>query len=294
MSDPKLNLKELLELDPEKAKIRLQYEQLKQENHWTKSPLINFLVSFVAGALISLMSISIQNNWQQGIKDEEINNLKEQAEKDMIKDIYAIFVQNRDTIYSQDIDKCRSFAYVTAAIYGSKVELATILDNLVSNVKTKECKSAFKITSNGITEAKTIDEPVSPKDKTKAADKADKALNAGNDKIKSQIEGLIQQFTQPDRKIASLALSDLANKDKTKKSQVVDALIRSIVKKESDGAYRINLYIAYTLAHIENWNSDKYQSVCRLKESKYYSEQTFATRVNNAIKTLDNSRNCSE
>jgi hypothetical protein len=103
---------------------------------------------------------------------------------------------------------------------------------------------------------------------------------------------LIKKFTTSERKNASLTLSELANKDPEANPLVVKGLIVGIVGDKEENAYLKNLYIAYTLAKINDWNSSEYGKVCNLKTSKNYNDPTFKMRVNNAINKLDKSKHC--
>lgn len=89
-----------------------------------------------------------------------------------------------------------------------------------------------------------------------------------------------------------MTLSELANKDPEAKPRVVNALIVGIVGDKEENPYLKNLYIAYTLANIKDWNSSEYGKVCNLKKSKNYNDPTFKMRVNNAINKLDKSKHC--
>lgn len=291
------------EKDRERIKVALEAKKIKRDGHWTRSPLTNVFVSFVAGIIIPLVVLLPtvdqktreldQKTIELQQKDREIDALKEQASKNRLKDIYAIFVENREEIYSTNVEKCKSFGKVTAAIFNGDPELASILDNLSSSVDNTECKAFLQNKSAAV----DTNQPISPGEKKQAKDNAGRISQLSNDKMKKQIQNLIGQFTTPTRKIASFALSDLANKDTTKdkntKSQIVDILIDSILPEKSDDAYRKNLYIAYTLANIDDWNSENYQKFCKLKKSDKYDDQTFKKRVDNAIKKLNKSKKCS-
>ncbi|MDY7047840.1 MAG: hypothetical protein RPG89_04260 [Microcystis panniformis WG22] len=292
------DLYKLLQDDPEKVKIRLECEKLKREYHWQKSPLINTSVSFVAGVLISLLGVLVQsyvvqkstklaNDHQKEIKQMELNAQIKQAEESRKKDIYSIFIENRDSIYSEDTEKCKNFLHITRATYDNDPLLSPIIQRVIFGIKNQECKQSYTNAYIAIDAKK----PESSEEKKLGQEKA-MSISKLDDK-EQQIQNLIGQFTKPNRKIASLALSKLANDDKTTKPLVVDNLIRNIVDDGSDKAYVKNLYIAYTLANINDWNSEKYQRVCKLKESNYYNDQTFATRVDNAIEKLNKSQKCS-
>ena len=108
--------------NPEQAKIILEYEKLKADNHWSKS-----FSGFVAGALIPLIILGVTSRYQQRQIDQNrrlidqnstpIKNLNEQAIKNRIKDIYKIFLTNRTVIYSTNPSECESFASITDAVY---------------------------------------------------------------------------------------------------------------------------------------------------------------------------------
>jgi len=101
------DLRELSVGNPEQAKIILEYEKLKEDNHWSKP-----FLTFVAGALIPLIGlVLVARDKQQEIaqKDAEIQDLKEQAHKNRLKDIYGIFLTNRTVIYSTNPSECENF-----------------------------------------------------------------------------------------------------------------------------------------------------------------------------------------
>jgi hypothetical protein len=109
------DLRELSVGNPEQAKIILEYEKLKEDNHWSKP-----FLTFVAGALIPLIGlVLVARDKQQEIaqKDAEIQDLKEQAHKNRLKDIYGIFLTNRNVIYSTNPSECENFARITDAVY---------------------------------------------------------------------------------------------------------------------------------------------------------------------------------
>ncbi|MEY3827406.1 MAG: hypothetical protein GPJ23_10955 [Microcystis aeruginosa G13-05] len=120
------DLRELSVGNPEQAKIILEYEKLKEDNHWSKP-----FLTFVAGALIPLIGlVLVARDKQQEIaqKDAEIQYLKEQAHKNRLKDIYGIFLTNRTVIYSTNPSECENFARITDAVYHGSEDLGPKLN----------------------------------------------------------------------------------------------------------------------------------------------------------------------
>jgi hypothetical protein len=272
-----VSLEDLKKLNPEQAKIILEYEKLKEDNHWSKP-----FLTFVAGALIPLIGlVLVARDKQQEIaqKDAEIQDLKEQAHKNRLKDIYGIFLTNRNVIYSTNPSECENFAK----------DLGPIFNRLAANVNATKCKSILWLLEE---QQPNSNQPPSPEDKQQAQEQATSISKLKSDKVTIQIEDLIKKFTTSERKTASLTLSELANKDPEAKPLVVNALIGGIVGDKEENAYLKNLYIAYTLANIKDWSSPQYQKVCDLKKSKNYNDPTFKMRVNNAINKLDKSQHC--
>lgn len=295
------DLRKLSVGNPEQAKIILEYEKLKEDNHWLKT-----FLTFVAGALIPLIGLWLvardkqqeitqqntviaQKNREIAQKDAEIQNLKEQAHKNILKDIYGIFLTNRNVIYSTNPSECENFARITDAVYHGSKDLGPIFNRLADNVNATKCKSILWQFSE---QQPHLYEPPSPEDKQQAQEQATSISKLKSDKVTIQIEDLIKKFTTSERKTASLTLSELANKDTEAKPLVVNALIGGIVGDKEENAYLKNLYIAYTLAKIKDWSSPQYQKVCNLKTSKNYNDPTFKMRVNNAINKLDKSKHC--
>jgi hypothetical protein len=288
-----VSLEDLKKLNPEQAKIILEYEKLKEDNHWSKP-----FLTFVAGALIPLIGLVPQIiQKQQDIaqqntvieqkkreiaqKDVEIQDLKEEAHKNRLKDIYGIFLTNRNVIYSTNPSECENFAK----------DLGPIFNRLAANVNATKCKSILWLLEE---QQPNSNQPPSPEDKQQAQEQATSISKLKSDKVTIQIEDLIKKFTTSERKTASLTLSELANKDPEAKPLVVNALIGGIVgdNDNKENPYLKNLYIAYTLGKIKDWSSPQYQKVCNLKTSKNYNDPTFKMRVNNAINKLDKSQHC--
>lgn len=267
-----VSLEDLKKLNPEQAKIILEYEKLKEDNHWSKS-----FLSFVAGALTSILLLVGQISQKQ----QEIQNLEEEAHKNRLKDIYGIFLTNRNVIYSTNPSECENFAK----------DLGPIFNRLAANVNATKCKSILWLLEE---QQPNSNQPPSPEDKQQAQEQATSISKLKSDKVTIQIEDLIKKFTTSERKTASLTLSELANKDPEAKPLVVKALIGGIVgdNDNKENPYLKNLYIAYTLANIKDWSSPQYQKVCNLKTSKNYNDPTFKMRVNNAINKLDKSKHC--
>jgi hypothetical protein len=283
------DLRELSVGNPEQAKIILEYEKLKEDNHWSKP-----FLTFVAGALIPLIGlVLVARDKQQEIaqKDAEIQYLKEQAHKNRLKDIYGIFLTNRTVIYSTNPSECENFARITDAVYHGSKDLGDILNRLGNHVKAEKCREILWQLEE---QQPNSNQPPSPEDKQQAQEQATIISKLKSDKVTIQIEDLIKKFTTSERKTASLTLSELANKDTEAKPLVVNALIRGIVgdNDNKENPYLKNLYIAYTLAKIKDWSSPQYQKVCNLKTSKNYNDPTFKMRVNNAINKLDKSKHC--
>jgi len=281
------DLRELSVGNPEQAKIILEYEKLKEDNHWSKP-----FLTFVAGALIPLIGlVLVARDKQQEIaqKDAEIQDLKEQAHKNRLKDIYGIFLTNRTVIYSTNPSECENFARITDAVYHGSKDLGDILNRLGNHVKAEKCREILWQLEE---QQPNSNQPPSPEDKQQAQEQATSISELKSDKVTIQIEDLIKKFTTSERKNASLTLSELANKDPEANPLVVKALIVGIVGDKEENAYLKNLYIAYTLAKINDWNSSEYGKVCNLKTSKNYNDPTFKMRVNNAINKLDKSKHC--
>ena len=276
------DLRELSVGNPEQAKIILEYEKLKEDNHWSKP-----FLTFVAGALIPMFLLMPQIIQKQ----QEIQNLEEQAKKNIQKDIYGIFLTNRTVIYSTNPSECENFAHITDAVYHGSEDLGPIFNRLAANVNATKCQSILWQLEE---QQPNSNQQPSPEDKQQAQEQATSISKLKSDKVTIQIEDLIKKFTTSERKTASLTLSELANKDPEAKPLVVNALIGGIVgdNDNKENPYLKNLYIAYTLGKIKDWSSPQYQKVCNLKTSKNYNDPTFKMRVNNAINKLDKSQHC--
>lgn len=277
-----VSLEDLKKLNPEQAKIILEYEKLKEDNHWSKP-----FLTFVAGALIPMFLLMPQIIQKQ----QEIQNLEEQAKKNIQKDIYGIFLTNRTVIYSTNPSECENFARITDAVYHGSEDLGPIFNRLAANVNATKCQSILWQLEE---QQPNSNQQPSPEDKQQAQEQATSISKLKSDKVTIQIEDLIKKFTTSERKTASLTLSELANKDPEAKPLVVNALIGGIVgdNDNKENPYLKNLYIAYTLGKIKDWSSPQYQKVCNLKTSKNYNDPTFKMRVNNAINKLDKSQHC--
>jgi hypothetical protein len=277
-----VSLEDLKKLNPEQAKIILEYEKLKEDNHWSKP-----FLTFVAGALIPMFLLMPQIIQKQ----QEIQNLEEQAKKNIQKDIYGIFLTNRTVIYSTNPSECENFAHITDAVYHGSEDLGPIFNRLAANVNATKCQSILWQLEE---QQPNSNQQPSPEDKQQAQEQATSISKLKSDKVTIQIEDLIKKFTTSERKTASLTLSELANKDPEAKPLVVNALIGGIVgdNDNKENPYLKNLYIAYTLGKIKDWSSPQYQKVCNLKTSKNYNDPTFKMRVNNAINKLDKSQHC--
>lgn len=98
-------------------------------------------------------------------------------------------------------------------------------------------------------------------------------------------EKLVNKFSGSERKVAS---SDLVTLYKSSPESVVNALIAGIVADQSNKqSYRVNLYVAYTLANIPTkWRGtmDQKNKVEALRLThNYKNDKTFKLRVDQAI-----------
>jgi hypothetical protein len=86
-----------------------------------------------------------------------------------------------------------------------------------------------------------------------------------------------------------IASNQLVELYKSEPDAVVEALINSIIGKDKDDdplSYRVNLYIAFTLARIRGgWRGmpTQYQMLASLRDSKNYQDDTFRQRVDGAL-----------
>lgn len=220
------DLRKLSVGNPEQAKIILEYEKLKEDNHWSKP-----FLTFVAGALIPLIGLVLvardkqqeiaQKNREIAQKDAEIQDLKEQAHKNRLKDIYGIFLTNRNVIYSTNPSECENFAHITDAVYHGSEDLGPIFNRLAANVNATKCQSILWQLAE---QQPNSNQPPSPEDKQQAQEQATSISELKSGEVTIQIENLIKKFTTSERKTASLTLSELANKDPEAKPRVVKAL----------------------------------------------------------------------
>jgi hypothetical protein len=98
---------------------------------------------------------------------------------------------------------------------------------------------------------------------------------------------LVALFVGDERQQASSKLARLYG---SQKRAVVEALVSGIQPSTSKTAYRVNLYVAYTLGRISpSWEGSlpQREAIAALKASPEYAEATFQVRVNEA---LDNFR----
>lgn len=177
-----VSLEDLKKLNPEQAKIILEYEKLKEDNHWSKP-----FLTFVAGALIPMFLLMPQIIQKQ----QEIQNLEEQAKKNIQKDIYGIFLTNRTVIYSTNPSECENFARITDAVYHGSADLRDIFNRLGNHVKATKCKSILWQLSE---QQPPLYKPPSPEDKQQEQDAQEQATSISklkSDKVTIQIEDLI-------------------------------------------------------------------------------------------------------
>ncbi|TRV13108.1 MAG: hypothetical protein EWV41_03185 [Microcystis wesenbergii Mw_MB_S_20031200_S109] len=173
------DLRELSVGNPEQAKIILEYEKLKEDNHWSKP-----FLSFVAGALIPMFLLMPQIIQKQ----QEIQNLEEQAKKNIQKDIYGIFLTNRTVIYSTNPSECENFARITDAVYHGSEDLGPIFNRLAANVNATKCQSILWQLAE---QQPNSNQPPSPEDKQQAQEQATSISELKSDKVTIQIEDLI-------------------------------------------------------------------------------------------------------
>jgi len=94
---------------------------------------------------------------------------------------------------------------------------------------------------------------------------------------------LVALFPGPDRGLASNRLVMLYD---SQPDRVVEALVNGILPPSDPRSYRVNLYVAYTLARINSaWSGSRQQfdSVHSLTRFGSYSDPTFKLRVDQAI-----------
>lgn len=86
---------------------------------------------------------------------------------------------------------------------------------------------------------------------------------------------LVKKFNGDDRLLAS---NQLIQAYKEKPSQVVAALINAIQTEELPTSYRVNLYVAFTLARIDPYwsgNANQFERIAELRRSTNYQDPTF-------------------
>jgi hypothetical protein len=91
---------------------------------------------------------------------------------------------------------------------------------------------------------------------------------------------LVKQFSGSERKVASRQLREMYAE---RPDVVIDALIKSIVRDTDPAAYRMNLYVAYTLAKIEGGWKGSVDKLASLRQSRFYDDPTFKLRVTQAL-----------
>lgn len=97
---------------------------------------------------------------------------------------------------------------------------------------------------------------------------------------------LVSQFASDERYSASRKLVELY---KAQPQSVIEALVGGIQPPSFKTSYRVNLYVAFTLARIEpHWTGtqSQFDSVSRLKSYREYGEPTFYARVEEALKNF--------
>lgn len=98
---------------------------------------------------------------------------------------------------------------------------------------------------------------------------------------------LVAKFSGAERLSASNALIELAH---TRKRPVIDALIAAIRPEQERAAYRINLYVVFTLARLRGGWSGKPAQVARIrafKNSVLDQDSTFRARLDDALQALN-------
>ena len=96
---------------------------------------------------------------------------------------------------------------------------------------------------------------------------------------------LVEKFSGPERKVASSQLMEFYEEDP---ESVIDTLIDGILPEFDKRSYRVNLYIAYTLANLPSkWRGSTKQkrTIERLRLTRnYINDSTFERRVEQALK----------
>jgi len=93
----------------------------------------------------------------------------------------------------------------------------------------------------------------------------------------------VKQFRGPDRLKSSDRLIQIYEQDPI---AVVDTLIQGILPPNDEWSYRVNLYIAFTLARIRSgWRgtAEQRNEILKLKDTNNYKEPTFLRRVDEAL-----------
>lgn len=95
---------------------------------------------------------------------------------------------------------------------------------------------------------------------------------------------MVKEFRGPDRlRFSNMLVQHYEQQPKV----VVDALTSGILPPTNKSSYRVNLYIAFTLARISTgWHGtrEQWEAFATLKETKYYKDDsTFRRRVDEAL-----------
>ena len=97
------------------------------------------------------------------------------------------------------------------------------------------------------------------------------------------LKDLVKQFNGPER----LQISDrLVGHYEQQPDAVVDAIINGLLPANDKWSYRVNLYIAFTLARIRlGWHGtrEQWNQLSKLKDTNSYKEPTFRRRVDEAL-----------
>ncbi len=277
---------EILAQDPEKAKLILEIKKFNRESDLLEPPdqPSNLAVRILKSPWSTIVGIILSSLITWYFTYQDIENVKNQAERDRQKDIYDILLDERQSIYHKNSEDCESFFHVSSAVFEGSEKIGNknfseIIDQLIPSIPHKNCQKVAENFATKISIGEVEQKSIQELDQT-----AEEVIEPGKEVIDKDIEELVSQLNGDQRKQASAALIQLSKTDK--KQQVVNALINGIASLDE---YRKNLYIAYILGKIDNWDSTDYQEVCNLKTSDYYnSDSTFRKRVNQAINKSKN------
>lgn len=279
----------------EEKRLELEEKRLsfQEKKYINEDKFFQKHFSVIITALLTLVTIVISGSqvWVAYInKEKELSDiraksvrseksLKLEQDRRWNLDITRFIFENRKLIYSEDIVEAKYMRNIMLTTFPLEITNRLFLSIEQISGNQKQIKTMWKDGLN------IIDNISLSVDKTVEIDNT-KLIEESNVITSQYIENLVKQFPNDNRREISNKIARLYN---SYSAEVVTGLINGIEPENKRWSYRINIYVARTLALINpSWigNDRQIKELEKLKNSENYNESAFKSRLDAALKNF--------